>query len=231
MLDDFSFQRSCGGSSPSREWMPSSFLATFVLAFRTRLASSVISSQQKALAAAVQVPRLKVISYKLINAVLRSRKLILIIFLTSTGLLTAVMVFWEMRGTIWTPWDHHTLELSLMGLSILVASVMSLMAVVFYLRKPDWTTFFKTRFPGIYRLLSNKFYVDEIYQGLIVNPVYAISKYFLWKGSDQKLIDGLMVHGWSSVSGVVARIVSALQTGSLGHYLLFLWLGLIVFLM
>jgi len=91
--------------------MPSSFLATFVLAFRTRLASSVISSQQKALAAAVQVPRLKVISYKLINAVLRSRKLILIIFLTSTGLLTAVMVFWEMRGTIWTPWDHHTLEL------------------------------------------------------------------------------------------------------------------------
>ncbi len=39
----------------------------------------------------------------------KSRKLILLIFLTAAGLLTAIMTFWEMLGTVWTPWDFPAL--------------------------------------------------------------------------------------------------------------------------
>src|SRR6185295_5090295 len=45
------------------------------------------------------------------------------------------------------------------------------------------------RFPAVHRLLTNKYYVDEIYDALIVKPLAALSRFF-WKVVDTFIIDG-----------------------------------------
>ena len=73
------------------------------------------------------------------------------------------------------------------------------------------------RFSGLHRLLLNKYYVDEIYDAVIVQPIKRMSTGALWRGVDAGLIDGtvngvgLVVRGWSAV-------LRRLQTGSMRAY-------------
>ncbi len=126
--------------------------------------------------------------------------------------------------------DHH-MEMTLMGVSIAVAGVMSVSAVLLYRRNLDWTRGLKQTFSPLYVLFSHKFFIDQIYEGVIIKPIHFISKNLLWKVTDNIFIDRVLVQGWSSLALVGARFVSWLQTGYLGHYLLYLWIGLAVFLL
>ena len=59
----------------------------------------------------------------------------------------------------------------------------------------------RTPFSGVHRLLLNKYYVDEIYDAVIVQPIKLLSTGGLWKGVDAGLIDG-------AVNGVGAGVQS-----------------------
>jgi NADH-quinone oxidoreductase subunit L len=48
------------------------------------------------------------------------------------------------------------------------------------------------RFHGLYTTLLNKYWVDEIYDAVIVQPVKLISTYLLWKFVDVIIIDGIV---------------------------------------
>src|SRR5262249_28603060 len=50
---------------------------------------------------------------------------------------------------------------------------------------------------GIEKVLEEKYYVDEIYDAAIVQPVVKVSRGLLWRGVDTGLIDGLGVTGTS----------------------------------
>ena len=50
----------------------------------------------------------------------------------------------------------------------------------------------------MHRLLLNKYYVDEIYDAVIVQPIKLVSTGGLWKGVDAGVIDG-------AVNGVGGR--------------------------
>ncbi len=82
------------------------------------------------------------------------------------------------------------------------------------------------RFPGVHRLLVNKYYVDEIYDRGIVRPLAALSR-FLWKGVDSILIDGTINAGaWlTELTGEVGRLST---TGNVRNYALYFFLGVIV---
>ena len=54
------------------------------------------------------------------------------------------------------------------------------------------------RFAGLHRVLENKYYVDEIYDAAIVQPIRIVSEEGLWKIVDVRVIDG-------AVNGVGAR--------------------------
>lgn len=125
---------------------------------------------------------------------------------------------------------NHHFELALMGVSAGWALFMSLLSLGLYWRNLQWTTGIKRRIAWLYQLVSDKFRVDEFYKTCLVNPLVKISRTLLWKGADEKIIDGLLVHGWSDMSFFSARLVSACQTGLTSHYLLFIWIGLIAFL-
>jgi NADH-quinone oxidoreductase subunit L len=83
------------------------------------------------------------------------------------------------------------------------------------------------RFPAVYRVLANKYYVDEIYDRLIVKPLAWISWLF-WKGVDTFLIDTLIVNGSAAATELTGDIGRFTTTGNVRNYALYFFLGVIL---
>jgi NADH-quinone oxidoreductase subunit L len=72
--------------------------------------------------------------------------------------------------------------------------------------------------PSGYRLIANKFYVDEIYQAVIVKPLWGLAR-TLWRLLDQGLIDLVIVRGSAWVVATVsAYVLKPLQNGDVQRY-------------
>jgi NADH-quinone oxidoreductase subunit L len=78
---------------------------------------------------------------------------------------------------------------------------------------------------GFWRVVYHKYYIDEIYHGLIVRPLVGLSRLVLWKGIDKGLIDGLLVHGSAALARGLGWLGSRLQTGQVGVYVLTFLIG------
>jgi NADH-quinone oxidoreductase subunit L len=100
----------------------------------------------------------------------------------------------------------------LMGLSVGVALGGMLLARWFYLQKPALPEQLMNRFRGLYITLLNKYWVDEIYDTLIVRPVKLISTYVLWKFVDVGVIDGI-VNGTARVAQATGGQLKHFQSG------------------
>jgi len=124
--------------------------------------------------------------------------------------------------------DEHT-ELLLMGVSSGLALAGIGLAAYFWLRnRPAATRVARSATP-IYTLLLNKYYVDEIYNAVIVQPIKAISTFVLWKGFDSVLIDGAV----NGVGGFVrgsSDTLRRLHTGSIRAYAASLFFGVVLIL-
>jgi NADH-quinone oxidoreductase subunit L len=83
---------------------------------------------------------------------------------------------------------------------------------------------------GLGRVLANKWYVDELYDRTIVQPVVNVSRRLLWTITDNWLIDGLLVNGSAKLMTVFGRVGSYLQTGSVSTYAWAIVLGVLVVL-
>lgn len=120
-------------------------------------------------------------------------------------------------------------ELMLMALSSGIALSGIGIATFFWLRRRDAAAAAAERFRGLHQLLVHKYYVDEIYDALIVQPLKAVSRGVLWKGVDAGLID-------SAVNGVGLGVSSGgetlrrAQTGSVRAYAVALFGGVVVIL-
>jgi NADH-quinone oxidoreductase subunit L len=78
---------------------------------------------------------------------------------------------------------------------------------------------------GFSLVLFRKYYIDELYDGLIVRPVVAISRFVLWKGIDQGLIDGVGANGSAALARGLGWVGSRLQSGQLGFYVAVFLIG------
>jgi NADH-quinone oxidoreductase subunit L len=78
-------------------------------------------------------------------------------------------------------------------------------------------------------LLYNKYYVDEIYDATIVQPIKRVSETVLWRGVDAGLIDG-SVNGVGRVVRESGGLLRLLQTGSIRAYAASLFLGVVLVL-
>ena len=83
---------------------------------------------------------------------------------------------------------------------------------------------------GFERVLANKWYVDELYDRTIVQPVVGVSRRLLWTVTDKWLIDGVLVNGSARLMGFFGRIGSYLQTGSVSTYAWAIVIGVLVVL-
>jgi NADH-quinone oxidoreductase subunit L len=116
------------------------------------------------------------------------------------------------------------LELGLAAVSVLVAAIGFYVAYVFYYKKPRTAAAVAASAPALYRLVENKFYVDEIYNAAIVSPLLMFTRIFLGG-----LIDGGLVNGAGAVAGGTTKGLSSLvrrvQSGNIRSYAGWLAIG------
>jgi NADH-quinone oxidoreductase subunit L len=121
-----------------------------------------------------------------------------------------------------------TLEHLLMGASIVIVLIGIFLAFSFYIKNPQLPKRLSEKYRAIYKILSNKYYVDEIYSAVFVRPLLKLST-FLWQVFDVRIIDGT-ANGSAFLIKWFSGITRKLQTGYFRNYALSLFLGVIVIL-
>jgi NADH-quinone oxidoreductase subunit L len=81
-------------------------------------------------------------------------------------------------------------------------------------------------FPGLHRLLSGKYYIDEAYDRLIARPLYWISDRIFLGIGDRKVLDGAL-NGMAALGQRTAGVLARVQNGSLHLYALLVVVGII----
>ena len=119
-------------------------------------------------------------------------------------------------------------EWMLILISVVVAFTGIFIAYILYIRNTQIPHNLVKRFPFVYKLLFNKYYVDEIYNATFVNSTIKGSE-FIYNHFDLKVIDGA-VNGTAASAGFFGRILSYFQTGLIKDYVLIFLLGAIILL-
>jgi NADH-quinone oxidoreductase subunit L len=117
-------------------------------------------------------------------------------------------------------------EWLLMGVSVAAAAAGLLIARNWYVRQQGRPAEkLAASFPSLYRLVADKFRVDELYAALIVRPFDWLAR-VLWKVVDVLIIDGVLNAGAFLVE-LAGDLLRFLQTGNVRNYALSLFLGLV----
>jgi NADH-quinone oxidoreductase subunit L len=116
--------------------------------------------------------------------------------------------------------------MAILSLAIGVAGV--LVATRFYVWRPEIPARMAERYSKAYRVLLNKYYVDELYDALIVEPIRRGS-FWLWRKFDEPVIDG-SVNGVASVVRVGSLVLRRVQTGYVMNYVLSFIVGVVAIL-
>jgi NADH-quinone oxidoreductase subunit L len=118
------------------------------------------------------------------------------------------------------------LELGLMGASVAVALCGIGLAYYLYRVRTETPKRIAETVPGLYDVVYNKYYVDEIYDMLFVRRIVDGSVW-LWQAFDAAFVDGIVNGIAAAVRGAGDRI-RRLQTGMVGNYAFSLLVGAIV---
>ncbi len=118
---------------------------------------------------------------------------------------------------------HHdfTMERIFTGISVVVAFLGIFLGWQMFTAKP------LRKMP---RLLENKYYVDELYDAAIVNPIQGVSRNVLWRILDVQIIDGA-VNGIAKLFGETGSAMRFLQTGFARSYAAIMLVGAIVLIL
>lgn len=104
------------------------------------------------------------------------------------------------------------------------------LAWLFYVARPGLPDRLATSFSGLYKLIYNKYFVDEIYDAVVINPVVAGSREVLWKGLDAAIIDGA-VNGVGNRARGIGGVLKLLQSGNIRSYAAWVLLGSVALLL
>lgn len=121
------------------------------------------------------------------------------------------------------PTIAHSTEYLLMGVSVVGALVMAGYAYFLFVKKADIPSEERS---GMAKLSYHKFYIDELYDWLLVNPLKWSSQVF-YTVVERLGIDGL-VNGIGRGIGGAGRTVRLLQSGYITFYLFMMVLGVIL---
>jgi NADH-quinone oxidoreductase subunit L len=113
---------------------------------------------------------------------------------------------------------HHEalLEVAMMLVSLAIAFLGIFLAYSFYVRGQGVGASYAQRWPGLYQLLANKYYVDEIYDAFIVQPIKRASQW-MWRSFEDGVIDAA-VNGAGAAVQAAGGAVRRLQTGYVKSY-------------
>jgi NADH-quinone oxidoreductase subunit L len=117
-------------------------------------------------------------------------------------------------------------DFTLVAISVVAGLIGIAMAWLMYVAKPR-TAPSLARDRWLYALIYNKYFVDEIYNALVVKPLVAGSRVLLWRGIDAGLIDGF-VNGIGERARGIGRVLRLLQSGNIRSYATWVVFGSVV---
>ncbi|WP_096698692.1 NADH-quinone oxidoreductase subunit L [Polaromonas sp. AER18D-145] len=125
---------------------------------------------------------------------------------------------------------HGPAQMALHGLMtapfwLALAGVAS--AYYMYMVNPALPAAIKRRVEPLYTLLENKYYMDWFNENVLARGARGLG-IGLWKGGDEKLIDGALVNGSWKLVGWVSGVVRKVQTGYIYHYALAMIVGIFI---
>jgi len=118
--------------------------------------------------------------------------------------------------------EHSADAISTEGWLAVVSTILAIIGIAI-----GWFAFIKTPLRKMPKILEEKWRLDEIYNGLIVDPITRFSTNGLWKGVDAGFIDG-SVNGIGALVSEVARSLKGLQIGYIRSYAAMVVLGAVV---
>jgi NADH-quinone oxidoreductase subunit L len=125
--------------------------------------------------------------------------------------------------------ENAGLELGLMVVSSLIAFAGIGLAWFLWIKNRDIPDNMAKQFPGVHRLLMNKYFVDEVYDATIIQPIKIVSTEGLWRGFDVRIIDATVNGAGYLVSGV-SIVLRLFQNGSVKTYAASTFLGAVAIL-
>ena len=126
---------------------------------------------------------------------------------------------------------HHEVlfELAMMVVSLAIAGLGIYLAYNLFVLNIKGGAGYVERLPGLYRLLFNKYYIDEIYNSLIIQPIRRVSLR-LWRDFDDGMVDA-SVNGAGGFVTLVGDAVRKLQTGYVKSYAVMMLVGVFAILL
>ncbi|MFA7361084.1 MAG: NADH-quinone oxidoreductase subunit L [Candidatus Kapaibacterium sp.] len=127
----------------------------------------------------------------------------------------------------WRPESVHAVstEIILIVVSVVVAATSIFIS---FRRYSKQESFEEVR--GFGKILENKYYLDEVYDKTVVEPIFKTSDGFLWKIFDVKIIDGI-VNGVATFTSRISFDWKKLQTGVIQDYGTFAVAGVIIIIL
>ncbi len=122
--------------------------------------------------------------------------------------------------------EHHLAGSTVLMLTLLaIAVALTSIAVAYsmYIKSPGSADRVQEKVGGLFEVLWNKYYVDEIYEALILKPYSELSRLF-WQVLDVRGIDGA-VNGIASLSAGFGNWLRHLHTGNVQTYALVMLVG------
>ncbi len=120
----------------------------------------------------------------------------------------------------------HSTEYALAGITTGIILVGLLLAYLLYVRRPELPGRIASSLGGFSRAVANKYYVDEIYDAVIVRPLVVISDRVLFRGIDATLIDDVGANGSAkAVRALASDAFKYLQSGLAQGYLFLMVVG------
>ena len=121
----------------------------------------------------------------------------------------------------------HHVPLWVKVLPLVVAVSGIALAYVMYMFKPDMPAAMARTFRPLYLFVLNKWYFDELFDRLFVQPARYLGR-GLWKTGDGALIDGVGPDGVAAATRDMAKRTGRLQTGYVYHYAFAMLIGVVI---
>jgi NADH-quinone oxidoreductase subunit L len=118
----------------------------------------------------------------------------------------------------------------LMAISVLAGLLGIALAYLFYVARPGLADQVAARLGALYRLVYNKYFVDEVYNAVVVETVVEGSEDVLWKGLDAGMIDGA-VNGLGARARSIGGALRRVQSGNIRSYAAWVLLGSVAVLL
>jgi NADH-quinone oxidoreductase subunit L len=125
------------------------------------------------------------------------------------------------------PTFEHPEDIALVVISVAAGVAGIGIAYVMYVMKPGLADSAARSLGWFYRLVYNKYYVDEIYETVIVKPVVNGSRALLWRLVDAGLIDGT-VNGIGARSIGLGDLLKLFQSGNIRSYATWVVFGSVI---